>query len=437
MSNPIMYSTESRSRSGPVPSNTQESVVHLSGHFRIRELFQTDVLDVVRQEPPAPPALATGYEVSLSETIKNGYGSVGMICLDGEQLGSCTLISSNLGFIPCHCIQELDVRKLLGKFGFCTDNVNQMTHAGTLYQVEGIVEFNQELDYAIIKFKETPGEKYGFIHLDPEEEAHDEPALLHHPIGKPLKVSVRPIIHSMYHSRMLATFHDSDYGSSGGAYISPRGNCVAFHLGSERQPKDYNLVRHALPTRTIIADRPTGIIAAIAYGKLNQKDRNEHLNIINISIPFFPRGFIDLEKYDKLKMKDYGYVVRSPVGFVPGIIIDSHQKKHLPGWPSQIQGKHGSIFPFAITNDDLVAIVEAIGNNIQLFSTHPIPFANTKVERWYFDKNHLDKALLRKLTNPAPTKKGIDVPSVIGIQIEYGWLADISSWEMHVVPLTK
>jgi len=115
MAIPSFYSTASRSNSGPVPANTQDHHVSVEGHFRIKDLLQTDVLDLIDQEPLAPPALKTGYEVSLSETLKPVYKSVGKVSYEGEQLGSCTLISWNLGIIPCHCIEELDVRKLTWK----------------------------------------------------------------------------------------------------------------------------------------------------------------------------------------------------------------------------------------------------------------------------------------------------------------------------------
>lgn len=80
---PTDYSTASRAYHGPVASTGQEDLyAPVGGHFTVSKLLQTDVLNVVREEPIAPPTIRTGYEVSLSASLKGIYRSVGMVQCD-------------------------------------------------------------------------------------------------------------------------------------------------------------------------------------------------------------------------------------------------------------------------------------------------------------------------------------------------------------------
>jgi len=429
------YSTENRSYHGPVPANTQSRFASVEGKFTVGTLLQTDVLDVVRKEPVGPPALRTGYEVSLSNVLKEIYTSVGMIRCQGEQLGSCTLISWNLGVIPCHCIEELDVTQMTGTFGYLSDNENLQTRVGRSFNIESIVEYDLELDYAIVRFGGSPGKDYGFVPLNSHATAQNDPALLHHPIGKPLKVSVRPIVHSKWYSYKLTTYHDSDYGSSGGAYICPSGVLVAIHLGATRNPREgYNLKRLALPILRIIEAHPNGILARLAYQTLDQEDLNHSIGDPTNFLPYVSRDYIDLENYDREMMRKEGYFVRMADDETPGIIIDSHQKKHLPGWPTQYGGDSGSRFPQTINNDDLVAIAQAIANDVQLFNDFSTHATGIKVIRWDLNKALLGNPLYKKLTNP-PGRNGKNGSPVTRIGIEYGWMNHRNSWEMHFYPI--
>lgn len=88
------------------------------------------------------------------------------------------------------------------------------------------------MDYAIVQLYNSPGSKNGYVELSLESPA-SELALLHHPLGKPLKISVHSFDQTFYDCFYLQTFHDTDFCSSDGAYIGPNGKLVALHLGSE------------------------------------------------------------------------------------------------------------------------------------------------------------------------------------------------------------
>ena len=70
---------------------------------------------------------------------------------------------------------------------------------------------------------------------------YSEPALLHYPLDKPLQVSVHTYKETQYKLNILQTYHDSDYASSGGPYIDPKGYLVAMHIGCEFGQNTMNL----------------------------------------------------------------------------------------------------------------------------------------------------------------------------------------------------
>ncbi|CCB87795.1 hypothetical protein [Simkania negevensis] len=133
-------------------------------------------------------------------------------------------------------------------------------------------------------------------------------------------------------------------------------------------------------------------------------------------------------------MKNYGYVVRLSTYGSPGIIIDSHQKKHSPSWPSDYNGARGSIFPLNITNDHIVEIAETLPKMRALFNTPgPVPGPKKKIY-WELEKGVFSNALYKKLTNP-PGKYGRNGVPVKKIEIDYAWEASKNSWEVHFNPV--
>lgn len=408
------YSTSSRSISGPVPYNTVgDGYASLGGKFEVERFKQKDVLDVIREQTTTLKA----FEISIGSVVKEVYRSVGMVMCGSDQIGSCTLIAANLAIVPCHCIEALDVSKLTLLIGQYSDNVQKISIPGKQYLIKGVVEHDPELDYAVVLLEGAPGIEYGFARIESDCDLVENPVLIHHPIGKCLKASVAPFVRNAYYSLTLQTYHDSDYGSSGGGYFSPSGSLVAIHEGSERELDGWNLVRLALPIRRILDTHPDGIVANIAYQNFDPKQSFYTQRYLE-AIPYCPREYVDLELYDRSKLKGFGYVLRDP-DEAPGIIIDHHQGKHS-SWPIPYSGGKGSKFPKGITLDDIIDIAQAISISYPLFRT----FSPSKgQDHWELDKQLLGKTLFKKLTN------------VEKIGIEFGWIAENNSWEMHLYPV--
>lgn len=419
------YSTASRIPQPVVPATPGRPLFEApSGQFRITRLDQCDVLDAIQLDPVDEGHLNGIYDKSL-KTLAPFAQSVGMMSFNGKQMGSCSLISPNLAIIACHCIVGGDVRKLQAKFGYVSSAEHQRTFAGTNFQVLQVVEYDPILDYAIVQLQGTPGTEYGHLKIDQTDDAYGEPALLHHPLGKPLKLSIRGIVDSQYVSTLINTYHDSDYGSSGGAYISPSGNFVALHLGSTRNQYNMNLERLALPIQQILQKRPSGILAYCANGLTSDQE------IASIAQPtyfvdFFQRvlDFIDHEKFDKSKLANADYLLR-PTGEFPAIVIDSHQKKHSPSWPGTYIGGKGDHFNHqTIGLDEVIELAEKFVEAMPLFKTRPKKDTILTKTLWPLDKSKLGNELFKKL-------KGVDNIVIV----DPTFLVKVDTWFIHFYPV--
>lgn len=405
---------------GPTPIDPEPSASSsISGRFPITRMGQRHILDVLAQDPVDEGHLKDLYDVSLAETLSPIWQSVGIMMHTTGQVGSCALISSNLAMIPCHCIEDIDVRDLFATFGYAQGQ--GQSYPGTYYQVEGIVEFDATLDYAIIQLKGNPGQQHNRLEMTSISTIDSEFALLHHPLRKPLQVSVHAVIPSNYHTESVFVYHDSHYGSSGGAYISPKRKFVALHLGSERYSQDLNLERLALPIQAIIAKNKQGIVAKLAYNP-NYEPKEE---IITYWLQPFLRNFIDVEKWEDSRLKDKkDYYLKYPTENLPGIIIDNRQKKHAFAWPAEYKGDHGSMFK-VVSVDDILQLAEIIVEDKPEFKTIPPGKVIPKAERWEFDKKTLGNELFKKLS----------CTNVRSIGIESAFIPENRCWEFHIFPV--
>jgi len=267
------YSSAEKMFYGPVPSNTQTfNQACIRGHFGISLLRQTNILEVISTNPRDFGKLMSPYEVSLAKTLVRVSWFVGSIRdADDLYLGTGTLVSNNFMLIARHSIEGMDVRTLKVVFG----NFKIPGHGYSKsfkYEFAYVVESHPHLDYAIVKLKNTPGMKHGYAFFSKNISLMSNPALLHYPLGKPLQVSVHAFNQTQYESNRLETYHDSDYNSSGGAYIDPSGFLVAIHLGSELDYYNMNLCRYSLPIQEIINQNPDGLLAKFADGRLDQSE---------------------------------------------------------------------------------------------------------------------------------------------------------------------
>ncbi len=404
----------SQNLSGPSPLHT----------FSITRLEQTPIMEALTKEDE-------GYfkhlgDVSLAKAISPIKTCVGFVC-DGEgQLGSCTLIASNLALVACHSLEGIsDVRNVRVRFGFgenleCRD-----------YKILDITEYNQDLDYAVIRLNGAPGEIYPFPKL--AKNVYQEPSvLLHHPRSKSLQISVHASVCTGLGGDHLSTYHDSHYGSSGAGYIDPQGRLFAMHLGSKRNFDNFNVERLALPLSTIAERVPVGIISRILQNKLPQNHTyaESQAGAPTYYIPNRSRNFIlDLEKWDKVQMVqgDPGQI-NYKLETDPPVLIEWYQKKHSSCWPANWKGKKGSDFYLAL--DDTVDLLEIVANNCPLFIANP-PEDQWKPSKkaWDIDKSVFQAAgridLYKHLT------KSLKINT---LYVYAGYSGPLKMWEMHVYP---
>ncbi len=412
------YSLSRKEFHGVVPANTQTFVYQSpQGHFPVTRLAQTDILKAIQDNPVDDGHLRGPFDRSLAEVLTPIKESVGIMLNNNKQLGSCTLISANLAIIPCHCIEGIaDVRELKVDFGFCLGGIIKE------YSVKSILEYDQDLDFAIILLDGNPGIQHGYPDLCFSQTVYAVPALLHHPLGKPLQVSIHTFDQTLYQSHYLSTFHDSHYGSSGGAYISPSRTLVAIHLGAERELNNYNLIRLALPTTKIMQKNQKGILASLAKQSLNQKKAyGEEIGEPIYYISYRERPFIDLEKFfHKNLLEDCSYTLRAPSTAQPGVVIEHYQKKHCPNWPGIWKGKTGSSFSLHL--DDMILLAEKLIDSEPMFGLFNPPNPKPPKLYWDIDKKNLGNELFKKL-------RGQDT---IGYYAAFDSAS--MSWQIHIFP---
>lgn len=262
------YSSINKAYYPVVPYNTQS--FHYSpvmGQFDFIRLKQTDVLDLIYSRKPPPNPLQV---VSLAHTISPLLNKMGTIkdSITGQNVGTCTLIANNLVLVARHAVEGGDIRNLNVRFGYT--EFNGSFDYGDQTSFHCVIEENVKCDYAIIQLKQPLGSRLGFVSLSIEGHTTAEPALLHYPLGKPLKVSVHTLVQTQYQNDYLLAYHDSDYFSSGGAYFDPMGRMIAMHLGAELEGEMMNLPRYALPLEAIVRLSPHSLLGKLARGELPQ-----------------------------------------------------------------------------------------------------------------------------------------------------------------------
>ncbi|MCP5491878.1 MAG: trypsin-like peptidase domain-containing protein [Chlamydiales bacterium] len=264
-----VYSDDKRAFYGVVPHNTQPSTHYqpLCGQFDETRLPQKDVFSVIQSHTSTPSFYGS---VSLSNTIAPLINQMGSMhdSTTGRSLGTCTLIAYNLVLTTRHAVEGIDVRNIKVTFGYSTLK-------GKYYSADNsfckyVIENNTIYDYAIIKLAKPLGSSLGFVSLTNENNVNSELALLHYPLGKPLKVSVHTSVYAQYERTYLLTYHDSDYVSSGGAYFDTCGRMVAMHLGAQIEENCMNLLRYALPFSTIVKYRRQLMLSKFVTGALSQ-----------------------------------------------------------------------------------------------------------------------------------------------------------------------
>ncbi|KAM9998827.1 hypothetical protein ACTFIY_009610 [Dictyostelium cf. discoideum] len=196
---------------------------------------------------------------------------------NGEDVGTCTCISANLVLVAYHTVAV---------YSQLLNHLSVAFGSDRYIGFKSIIEADPHLDYAIIEL-ESPLQKSHYPVLNnPSQDFLGELTLLHYPLGKELQISSHTSTHQIqYEELQIETFHDSDYGSSGGAYIDSRGYLTAIHLGSSFNGDRVHLQRKALTIREIIQNNSESIINHFITGQSQQ-----NLVIHSPSVPTYPQS---------------------------------------------------------------------------------------------------------------------------------------------------
>lgn len=210
--------------------------------FALADMPQTDIQDIRQLDRSG---------------VTRSYQSVGMILdRNNNTIGSCVLLPNGRILISRHVLEDGgDVRAFKAVFGYYTGS-----NGFTCHVMEVIEENSEDLDYAIVKLHTFP-DNIRPMEFDTNI-ASESTALLHYPLGKPLQVSVNRRDYSTLAALRFMTYHDSDFGSSGGAYINHAGKCCAIHLGCEKKVGffSFNLSRYALEISKIHEYNPDSLL---------------------------------------------------------------------------------------------------------------------------------------------------------------------------------
>ncbi|MBA3283848.1 MAG: trypsin-like peptidase domain-containing protein [Nitrosopumilus sp.] len=368
-SNPIVNEWSSqRSYNSVVPSNISPLYNPLF-EFDCSRLPQTFVKNVILGNYQRDRNLAQSVScVSLAKTMQLLYGKIGAIYDKEINLGTSILIANNLVITARHVIEGKDVRDLSIQFDFIDYDANPL-----YIPCRAIVEDDPLCDYAIILLMDPLEEKPASITC---EAPLSELALLHHPEGRPLKVSVHACDQLTYDSGYLTLFHDSQHVSSGGGYFDPSGRLVAIHLGAQFERDTYNPSKYAITIKAIVQKYPNGILAQLL------EEKNPRIGSVIYALTPYNRPFIiEEEGYESKKIfnaacKNFKGISRnkSGVAFSQDNLLKIENK-----WPQifnrclseclYINGIHGETKKFSVKN--------------YIESDHTIPYSV-----WNLAKNH-------------------------------------------------
>lgn len=285
-----------------------------------------DNLDVTRLEQTSVLKLLNGSirlfqhiegQVSLLNLIDKCKSFMGVIWFSNQCRGSCILIGQNLVLTARHCVAGVYLPDLTVEFEYLEKRGKRT------YQCNHCVESHRYLDFAVLVIEEEPGLVQTPALLECSEDPVDRDLpLLHHPSGKPLCVSVHAFGPRDISSRII-TNHDTDTGSSGGAYLNVKGELIGVHLGSDIYCLQMNLPRYAISLREIVRQVPHGIIAKIVQRVLNQSIPYKSTTAISYLQPAKPELIIFEEgSISQQKLTDW-------IPTVPGLNLTMNAQRQI------------------------------------------------------------------------------------------------------------
>lgn len=318
------------------------------------------------------------------------FQSTGMLYDNEGQVGSCILISRDLCLVPYRCVEDTPMNIFTAQFGYFQEQ--KKGSEGDCFLVAGIVEFDAELGYAILKMEGDPGKKYPYSPLSFLSKNEDKMILLHHPWNEPLKFSLNTYIRTNHLGNYISPFHDAERGSAGGGYFEEKGKLVAIHLGKKRDRSSLKIVQVALPIEEILKKNPDSILHDILEG-FNSELFGEPLQYLEPT----PNDFVEQEKFAIRKLSpENHYLLREASENSPGILILNEQKKFTPDWPGESSKVNQKENFSSLAIDQLIALAEAMIEDIPDLKQFD-PSISTQIFYWPVQREKFEKEITKKL----------------------------------------
>lgn len=271
------------------------------GELNVTRLAQTSIQDC-KHIKPSLGHIHSPFDTSARDIINNAHQCIGRLeQKDGAWLGTAILISVNCALVARHSIENIPLIHLRVRFNYSHSN-RSFPPFPIISTISSIIEDDVDFDYAIICLKDIHFSgapiPLPYANLTRDAEISRELILLHHPLGKILQASIHGIDKQANATNYLMTLHDTDFGSSGGAYFNASGDFFALHLGCQVEDTDFisfNLWRYAIPINTIAKTKPGSFIAKLCDKEISPKECAVGINAQGIAKAKYPVNFIEVE----------------------------------------------------------------------------------------------------------------------------------------------
>lgn len=194
----------------------------------VSRLPQTHVIDVLNRNYLNKYHEVDTSCISLSDCVSSVQRNVGALSENkGRAYASGILIAPNLFLTARHAVEKKLPREVMIRLGYQRHSC-ELFH-GNFYEISGLVEECEDLDYAILLLKK-PIRNFKPLSIELNNQVAGNTIFIHHPNGGPKMVSVHASMESEHYQLSYQSFHDTDKGSSGAPYFSLSPKIFGLHL---------------------------------------------------------------------------------------------------------------------------------------------------------------------------------------------------------------